>query len=102
MNERGSPAASRVAGPTAALRFKPHGVVAVLGPFNMPGHLPNGHIVPALLAGNTVVFKPSELTPTTGEKTVEFWHRAGAPAGIINIVHGAREAGEALIRHPGI
>src|SRR5690606_23011642 len=51
------------AGFTAAKRFRPHGTVAVLGPFNLPGHLPHSHIVPALLAGNTVVFKPSELTP---------------------------------------
>ena len=45
---------------TAALRHKPHGVMAVLGPYNFPAHLPNGHIVPALLAGNAIVFKPSE------------------------------------------
>ena len=49
----------------AVLRHRPHGVMAVMraGPFNFPGHLPNGHIVPALLAGDTVVFKPSEETP---------------------------------------
>ena len=50
------------------LRFKPRGVMAVIGPFNFPGHLPNGHIIPALVTGNTVVFKPSELTPTVGQK----------------------------------
>ncbi len=49
-----------------ALRHKPHGVLAVLGPYNFPVHLPNGHIVPALLAGNAVVFKPSEKTPASG------------------------------------
>ncbi|WP_038952192.1 aldehyde dehydrogenase family protein, partial [Yersinia pestis] len=53
----------------SVLRHRPHGVLAVFGPYNFPGHLPNGHIVPALLAGNTVVFKPSELTPWTAEET---------------------------------
>ena len=52
-------------GAKAFIRHKPHGVVAVFGPYNFPGHLPNGHIVPALLAGNTVVFKPSEQTAKT-------------------------------------
>jgi len=83
-------------------RYKPFGVVAVLGPFNFPGHLPNGHIVPALLAGNTVVFKPSEMTPLVAEKTLEIWMEAGMPAGVINLVQGARETGEALVGHPGI
>jgi succinylglutamic semialdehyde dehydrogenase len=55
----------------ATLRHRPHGVAAVLGPFNFPGHLPNGHIVPALLAGDTVVFKPSEETPLTGQLMAE-------------------------------
>src|SRR2546423_2735269 len=102
MNERGSPAASRVAGPTAALRFKPHGVVAVFGPFNLPGHLPNGHIVPALLAGNTVVFKPSELTPGVGQRMVELWEKVGLPSGVVNLLQGAKETGAALAAHPGI
>ena len=56
-----------------SLRHRPHGVMAVFGPYNFPGHLPNGHIVPALLAGNTVVFKPSELTPATAQLTTELW-----------------------------
>jgi succinylglutamic semialdehyde dehydrogenase len=55
---------------TAALRHKPHGVLAVLGPYNFPAHLPNGHIVPALIAGNAVIFKPSEKTPASGELLV--------------------------------
>jgi succinylglutamic semialdehyde dehydrogenase len=50
-------------GATALLTHRPHGVLAVLGPYNFPGHLANGHIVPALLAGNCVVFKPSEYAP---------------------------------------
>ncbi len=79
------------------LRHRPHGVMAVLGPFNFPGHLPNGHIVPALLAGNTVVFKPSELTPATGEAMAECWAEAGLPAGVFQIVQGGRSTGEALV-----
>lgn len=81
-------------------RFKSHGVLAVLGPFNFPAHLPNGHIVPAILAGNTVVFKPSELTPAVGQWMVAAWEKAGLPPGVINLVHGGRETGAALIQHP--
>jgi succinylglutamic semialdehyde dehydrogenase len=87
---------------TAVLRHKPHGVVAVFGPYNFPGHLPNGHIVPALLAGNAVVFKPSELTPKVAELTVQCWIEAGLPAGVLNLVQGARETGIALAANPGI
>lgn len=86
----------------AVLRHKPHGVVAVFGPYNFPGHLPNGHIVPALIAGNAVVFKPSELTPATAELTVNIWQQAGIPAGVINLVQGAKETGIALASHKGI
>ncbi|TBU83410.1 succinylglutamate-semialdehyde dehydrogenase [Pseudomonas daroniae] len=84
------------------LRHKPHGVVAVFGPYNFPGHLPNGHIVPALLAGNTVVFKPSEQTPKVAELTLKCWIEAGLPAGVLNLVQGARDTGIALAAHPGI
>jgi succinylglutamic semialdehyde dehydrogenase len=83
-----------------ALRFKPHGVVAVYGPYNFPAHLPNGHIVPALLAGNCVLFKPSELTPLVAEKTIECWHEAGIPAGVIQLIQGERDTGKALSAHP--
>lgn len=82
---------------SATLRHRPHGVMAVLGPYNFPGHLPNGHIVPALLAGNTVVFKPSELTPATGAAMAELWREAGLPEGVLTVVQGARETGEALL-----
>ena len=85
-----------------ATRFKPFGVMAVFGPFNFPGHLPNGHIVPALLAGNTVVFKPSEYTPLVAQRTVELWEAAGLPAGVLNLIQGARESGAALAGHGGI
>ncbi|GFM53769.1 N-succinylglutamate 5-semialdehyde dehydrogenase [Pseudomonas cichorii] len=87
---------------TAVLRHKPHGVVAVFGPYNFPGHLPNGHIVPALLAGNTVLFKPSELTPRVAELTVKCWIEAGLPAGVLNLLQGGRETGIALAANPGI
>jgi len=90
------------AGTQAWLRHRPHGVVAVFGPYNFPGHLPNGHIVPALLAGNTVVFKPSDQTPMVAQLTLECWLEAGLPAGIINLVQGARETGIALANHSGI
>lgn len=83
-------------------RFRPHGVVAVLGPFNFPGHLPNGHIVPALLAGNTVVFKPSEYAPAVAELTAKLWAAAGLPAGVLNLAQGGRETGVALAAHAGI
>ncbi|GAA4884038.1 succinylglutamate-semialdehyde dehydrogenase [Ferrimonas pelagia] len=85
----------------AVLRHKPHGVVAVFGPYNFPGHLPNGHIVPALLAGNCVVLKPSELTPKVSEMALQLWQKAGLPAGVINLVQGEVETGKALSAHPG-
>ena len=80
----------------AVLRHRPHGVMAVYGPYNFPAHLPNGHIIPALLAGNTVVFKPSEQTPQTGEWMVRMWQAAGLPAGVLNLVQGERDTGIAL------
>lgn len=86
----------------AVLRHKPHGVVAVFGPYNFPGHLPNGHIVPALLAGNAVVFKPSELTPKVAELTVKCWIEAGLPAGVLNLLQGGRDTGIALAANSGI
>ena len=86
----------------AVIRHKAHGVVAVFGPYNFPGHLPNGHIVPALLAGNTVIFKPSELTPYVAELTLKLWEKAGLPAGVINLVQGEVETGKALASHRGI
>ena len=81
----------------ARLAHKPLGVMFVLGPYNFPGHLPNGHIVPALIAGNTVVFKPSEVTPGVGEAMIRAWEAAGLPAGVINMVQGARDTGAAAL-----
>ena len=101
-NDRRTPTTAESAGVKSATRYKPHGVVAVLGPFNFPGHLPNGHIVPALLAGNTVLFKPSELAPMVAERTVAHWHAAGLPKGVLQLLQGGGAVGQALVNHPGI
>ena len=89
-------------GSKVAVRHKPHGVLAVLGPYNFPAHLPNGHIVPALLAGNAVVFKPSEKTPATGAMLVECFHAAGISDGVVRLLIGGPEQGKALAAEPGI
>lgn len=83
-------------------RHRPHGVIGVLGPYNFPGHIPNGHIIPALLAGNTIVFKPSEFTPLVAEETMRLWQKAGLPPGVLNLIQGGRDTGQALIHHPDI
>ncbi len=83
-------------------RHKPHGVIGVLAPFNFPGHLPNGHIIPALLAGNTVIFKPSELTPWISEEIVKCWEKTGLPKGVLNLIQGGHETGKALVNHPDL
>lgn len=101
-HERTGEQENPIAGAKAFIRHKPHGVVAVFGPYNFPGHLPNGHIVPALLAGNTVVFKPSELTPRVGEMMVELWKLAGLPDGVINLLQGEVDTGKAIVNHKEI
>ncbi|RBW65565.1 succinylglutamate-semialdehyde dehydrogenase [Vibrionales bacterium C3R12] len=101
-HERTGEVSREAAGNQIVLRHRPLGVMAVFGPYNFPGHLPNGHIVPALLAGNTVVFKPSEQTPWTGEFVMKLWQQAGLPAGVINLVQGAKETGIALADAKGI
>jgi len=83
----------------AALTHRPHGVLAVLGPYNFPAHLPNGQILPALIAGNTVVFKPSEQCPTVGEALTRLFEAAGFPPGVVNMVQGARDTGAAVLSH---
>jgi succinylglutamic semialdehyde dehydrogenase len=87
---------------TAALRHKPHGVLAVLGPYNFPAHLPNGHMLPALIAGNAVILKPSEKTPATGEFLVKCFHEAGIAPEVVQLLVGGPEAGKALVAHDGI
>ena len=89
-------------GNKVAVRHKPHGVLAVLGPYNFPAHLPNGHIVPALIAGNAVVFKPSEKTPATGAMLVECLHQAKVPKGVVRLLIGGPAQGRALAADPGI
>ncbi len=89
-------------GSRIAVRHKPHGVLAVLGPYNFPAHLPNGHIVPALIAGNAVVFKPSEKTPAVGAFLVECFRAAGVPPECIRLVIGGPTEGKALAAHPDI
>lgn len=101
-NERTGVSENQAPAGRAVLRHKPHGVVAVFGPYNFPGHLPNGHIVPALIAGNTVVLKPSELTPKVSELVLQLWRAAGLPDGVINLVQGEVETGKALAGHPDI
>ncbi len=86
--------------------FRPHGVMAVIGPFNFPAHLPNGHIVPALAMGNTVVFKPSDKAPAVGQRLAAWFDEAlqsvGAPAGVVNLVHGLGDVAGSLVAHDGI
>jgi len=84
----------------AALQHRAHGVMAVLGPYNFPAHLPNGQILPALIAGNTIVFKPSEQTPAVGEALIKLYAEAGFPNGVINMVQGGRETGGAVLENP--
>src|SRR3546814_10952926 len=85
-----------------AVRHKPHGALAVLGPYNFPAHLPNGHIVPALLAGNSVLFKPSEKTPATEAKLVDLFHSAGVPEEVLRLIVGGPDPGKELASHDGL
>ena len=97
MTDRAGVSENETAFGRARLDHRPHGVMAVLGPYNFPGHLPNGHIVPALLAGNTLVFKPSEETPLVGQLLVAALHAAGVPADAAILVQGGRDTGAALV-----
>jgi len=102
LKERRSPSEIVLPGGRGSTRYKPHGVMAVFGPFNFPGHIANGQIVPALAAGNTVIFKPSEFSPGVAEATVRLWERAGLPQGVLTLIQGGKEAGAALAQHPDI
>jgi aldehyde dehydrogenase (NAD+) len=84
------------------MRRKPWGVAAVITPWNFPFAVPLWMLGPSLVEGNTVVFKPSEDTPAIGQRIVELFEEAGFPAGVINLLHGEGEAGEALVRNPGV
>jgi len=87
---------------SSAVRHKPHGVMVVLGPYNFPAHLPNGHIVPALIAGNVVIFKPSEKTPAVGEMLTKCFHAAGISAAVVQFLPGGPAQGQALVKHSGV
>lgn len=87
---------------STAVRHKPHGVLVVLGPFNYPAHLPNSHIVPALIAGNVVIFKPSEKAPASGEILTRCFHRAGIAAGVVQFAPGGPQEGQAFVAHDGV
>jgi len=87
---------------SASVRHKPHGVMAVLGPYNFPAHLPNGHIIPALIAGNAVILKPSEKTPAVAEQLLTYFIRAGVPGSLVQLLIGGPEEGKALVAHPDV
>lgn len=88
--------AKEYGGGTSYTRHKPHGVIAVFGPFNFPGHIPNGQMIPALLAGNTVILKPSEMTPLAAEEMIRCFEQAGFMKGVVNLIQGGRETGRLL------
>jgi len=96
--ERTSDVCTQTSDTKSGIRYKPQGVVAVLGPFNFPAHLSNGHIVPALLAGNTVVYKPSELAPAVAQWIIQCWHDSGLPAGVINVIQGPAASAKTLLK----
>ena len=100
--ERNSESTRQQANGVSRTRFRPHGVIAVLGPYNFPGHMPNGHILPALLAGNTIIFKPSEKAAAVAELTAEYWNQAGLPAGVLNLLQGEASVGQYLCMHSGV
>jgi NAD-dependent aldehyde dehydrogenases len=87
---------------TMAVRHKPHGVLVVLGPYNYPAHLPNAHIVPALIAGNAVIFKASEKAPATGELLARCFTRAGISASVLQFAAGGPAEGQAFVAHEGV
>ncbi len=91
-----------VAGVQGECRFRPMGVLAVIGPFNFPAHTPGSHIIPALLTGNSVVFKPSEYTPFVGQALAEMLDTAGFPPGVFNLVQGGSLVGARLVEHPAV
>lgn len=85
-----------------SIHHKPQGVLAVFCPFNFPGHLPNGHIVPALICGNTLVVKGSENTPKVGELLATLWEKANLPKGVFNFLQGSVDLGKMIVAHPDL
>lgn len=101
-HERTGAKTSENAGIRTHLEHRPHGVLTIFGPYNFPVHLPNGHMVPALLAGNTIVYKPSELTPKSAEFVVGVWQKIGLPDGVLNLIQGRGAVGQMLVAHHDI
>ena len=89
-------------GSKSITRFKPHGVVGVIGPYNFPAHMPNGHIISGLLAGNTIILKPSEKAPLVSEKIMECWKETGIPDGVINMVQGDKKVCELICQNKDV
>jgi len=91
---------------TGRCQFRPHGVMAIIAPFNFPAFMPNGQFIPALAMGNTVVLKPSDKTPGVGQLLAELMAEAleseGAPLGVFNLVQGASDTASALSSHEDI
>jgi succinylglutamic semialdehyde dehydrogenase len=83
-------------------RFHAMGVMAIIGPFNFPVHLCNTHVIPALLTGNTVIIKPSEVTPLSGQRYAELFDAADFPAGVFNLIQGLGDVGARLVEHEGV
>ena len=83
--------------------FKPVGIAGLITPWNLPLYLLSWKIAPAIVMGNTVVAKPSELTPLTANLLAEVFDEVGLPAGVVNIVHGfGHETGQAIVSHPHV
>lgn len=83
-------------GKIAKLRYEPKGIVGLITPWNYPVALPLRSLIPALLAGNAVLFKPSEVTPSTGDLLASIFNEY-LPSGLLTVVHGAKDAGEAVV-----
>ena len=86
--------------PGESLRYQPLGVIGVIGPFNFPLHLCHAHVIPALASGNTVVIKPSDITPLCGQRYAEAALAAELPPGVLNVVAGTGEVGAAMVAEP--
>jgi aldehyde dehydrogenase (NAD+) len=94
---------SEIAEKESYMKRHPKGQVAAISPWNFPFAIPLWLLGPSLLEGNTAVFKPSEDTPLIGHKLAEYFHRAGFPPGVVNVIHGyGEEAGAPLVAHPEI
>ncbi|MGW0177197.1 aldehyde dehydrogenase family protein [Rhodococcus sp. NPDC003322] len=102
INDHGAALQPTLPGHDAWTRPEPIGVIAAIAPWNNPLLLLAWKLFPAIAAGNTVVIKPSEVTPVSTLRLAQLAHQAGVPAGVINVVTGAAATGAALVRHPGI